>query len=52
MRTLSFLGETPTEALQNALKECGDDGIVISTKKISDKRTNGKDMYETEKKSD
>lgn len=33
MRTLSFLGETPTEALQNALKECGDDGIVISTKK-------------------
>ncbi len=46
MRTLSFLGETPTEALQNALKECGDDGIVISTKKISDKRTNGKDMYE------
>lgn len=46
MRTLSFLGGTPTEALQNALKECGDDGIVISTKKISDKRTNGKDMYE------
>jgi len=46
MRTLSFLGETPTQALQNALKECGDDGIVISTKKISDKRTNGKDMYE------
>lgn len=46
MKTLSFLGETPTQALQNALKECGDDGIVISTKKISDKRTNGKDMYE------
>ncbi len=46
MKTLSFLGETPTEALQNALKECGDDGIVISTKKISDKRTNGKNMYE------
>lgn len=46
MNTLSFLGETPSEALQNALKECGDDGIVISTKKISDKRTNGKDMYE------
>ena len=40
------MGETPTEALQNALKECGDDGIVVSTKKISDKRTGGKDMYE------
>ncbi len=46
MKTLSFLGETPTQALQNALKECGDEGIVISTKKISDKRTHGKDMYE------
>ncbi len=46
MKTLSFLGETPTLALQNALKECGDEGIVISTKKISDKRTHGKDMYE------
>jgi len=46
MNTLSFLGETPSEALQNALKECGDNGIVISTKKISDKKTNGKDMYE------
>ncbi|MBI3874224.1 MAG: flagellar biosynthesis protein FlhF [Arcobacter sp.] len=46
MNMLSFLGETPTEALQNALKECGDDGIVVSTKKISDKRINGQDMYE------
>jgi len=43
---LSFLGETPTEALQNALKECGDDGIVVSTKKIADKMVDGKDMYE------
>jgi flagellar biosynthesis protein FlhF len=43
---LSFLGETPTLALQAAQEECGEDAIVISTKKISDKRTNGKDMYE------
>ena len=43
---LSFLGETPTKALQNAQKECGPDAVVISTKKIS---SNGKDsvnMYE------
>ena len=46
MNMLSFLGATPTEALQNAQKEVGEDAIVISTKKISDKRTNGKDMYE------
>jgi flagellar biosynthesis protein FlhF len=46
MNMLSFLGETPTLALQAAQEECGEDAIVISTKKISDKRTNGKDMYE------
>jgi flagellar biosynthesis protein FlhF len=46
MKTLSFLGETPTEALQNAQREVGEEAIVISTKKIADKRTNGKNMYE------
>ena len=37
MKMLSFLGETATIALRNAQKECGEDAIVISTKKISDK---------------
>jgi len=44
MRQLSFLGETPTQALQNAQKECGDNAVVISTKKISSK--DGSKMYE------
>lgn len=43
---LSFLGETPSIALRNALNECGEDAIVLSTKKISDKIKDGKDMYE------
>ncbi|MDZ7819079.1 MAG: hypothetical protein U5K55_10885 [Aliarcobacter sp.] len=46
MNMLSFLGETPTIALRLAQEECGEEAIVISTKKISDARTNGKDMYE------
>jgi len=46
MNMLSFLGETPTEALRNAQKECGEDAIVISTKKISSKGKNSKNMYE------
>jgi len=46
MNMLSFLGETPTEALRNAQKECGEDAIVISTKKISSKSKNSKNMYE------
>ncbi len=36
MKMLSFLGKTPTYALRNAQDECGEDAIVISTKKISD----------------
>jgi flagellar biosynthesis protein FlhF len=32
---LSFLGETPTLALKKAQQECGEDAIVMSTKKIS-----------------
>ena len=44
MRQLSFLGATPTIALQNAQKECGDDAVVISTKKISS--NDGTKMYE------
>ena len=35
MNMLSFLGETPTLALRKAQEECGEDAIVISTKKIS-----------------
>ena len=46
MNMLSFLGETPTIALRLAQEECGEEAIVISTKKISDIRTNGKNMYE------
>ncbi|MEA3288577.1 MAG: flagellar biosynthesis protein FlhF [Campylobacterota bacterium] len=46
MKMLSFLGETPTKALQNAQKECGSDAVVISTKKISSKGKNSENMYE------
>ena len=46
MKMLSFLGETATIALRNAQKECGEDAIVISTKKISDKSKDSVDMYE------
>ncbi|MEA3354203.1 MAG: flagellar biosynthesis protein FlhF [Campylobacterota bacterium] len=46
MKMLSFLGETPTIALQNAQKECGSDAVVISTKKISSGGKNSKNMYE------
>ncbi|MEA3513103.1 MAG: flagellar biosynthesis protein FlhF [Campylobacterota bacterium] len=46
MKMLSFLGETPTIALQNAQKECGSDAVVISTKKISSKSKNSVNMYE------
>jgi len=45
-KVLSFLGETPTIALRKAQQECGEDAVVISTKKISDKLKDGKDMYE------
>ena len=46
MNMLSFLGETPTVALRLAQEECGEEAIVISTKKISNASDNGKDMYE------
>jgi flagellar biosynthesis protein FlhF len=46
MNMFSFLGETPTIALQNAQKECGSDAVVISTKKISSQGTNSENMYE------
>ncbi|RXJ80058.1 flagellar biosynthesis protein FlhF [Arcobacter sp. F2176] len=45
MNMLSFLGETPTKALRKAQEECGEDAIVISTKKISDPDSK-KSMYE------
>ena len=32
MKTLSFLGETPTIALRKAQAQCGEDAIVIYTK--------------------
>jgi len=46
MNMLSFLGRTPTIALKKAQEECGEEAIVISTKKISSKADNGEDMYE------
>ncbi len=46
MNMLSFLGETPTEALRSAQEKCGEEAIVVSTKKVSSKIDNGKDMYE------
>jgi flagellar biosynthesis protein FlhF len=46
MNMLSFLGETPTVALRLAQEECGEDAIVISTKKISNSSDYGQDMYE------
>lgn len=45
MNMLSFLGETPTKALRKAQEECGEEAIVISTKKISDPNSK-KNMYE------
>ncbi len=46
MKTFSFLGETPTIALKKAQERCGEDAIVLSTKKISNATKKGKDMYE------
>ncbi len=46
MNMLSFLGETPTIALRKAQEECGEDAIVISTKKISSVKDGNKDIYE------
>lgn len=46
MNMLSFLGETPTLALRQAQQECGEDAVVISTKKISDEKDGNKNMYE------
>ena len=46
MNMLSFLGETPTNALRLAQEKCGEDAIVISTKKVSNANESGKDMYE------
>lgn len=43
---LSFLGETPTQALGKAQEECGEDAIVISTKKIASKTKDTNDIYE------
>lgn len=46
MNMLSFLGETPTAALRLAQEKCGEEAIVISTKKISNANENGQNMYE------
>jgi flagellar biosynthesis protein FlhF len=46
MRQFSFLGETPTIALKKAQEECGDDAVLISTKKISSKSKNSVNQYE------
>ena len=46
MKTLTFLGKTPTEALRKAKNKSGDDAIVIHTNMIADKSTNQTNMYE------
>ncbi|MCJ8327044.1 MAG: flagellar biosynthesis protein FlhF [Campylobacterales bacterium] len=46
MNMLSFLGKTPSIALKKAQIECGEEAIVISTKKISSKTSGGENMYE------
>ncbi|HJE03415.1 Flagellar biosynthesis protein FlhF [Aliarcobacter thereius] len=46
MKKYSFLGETPAEALREAQKQCGEDAIVISTKKVAGKTAYDKGMYE------
>lgn len=46
MKMMSFLGSTPTAALKKAQQECGEEAIVISTKKISDAASGSSDMYE------
>jgi len=46
MNMLSFLAETPTKALKLAQAECGEDAVVISTKKISDIKDGKENMYE------
>jgi len=46
MKMYSFLGETPTKALQKAQLECGPDAVVISTKKIASKDENSVNTYE------
>ena len=34
MNMLSFLGKTPTLALKKAQEECGEDAIVMTTKRL------------------
>ncbi len=46
MNMLSFLGETPTIALKNAQEKCGEEAVVVSTKKVSNAKDSGKNMYE------
>ncbi len=46
MKTLSFLGKTPSIALRNAQNECGEDAVLISTKKIIDRTSKNNGMYE------
>jgi flagellar biosynthesis protein FlhF len=46
MKMYSFLGETPTKALQKAQEECGPDAVVISTKKIASAKDNKVNTYE------
>lgn len=46
MNKYSFLGESPAEALREAQKQCGEDAIVISTKKVAGTNPYEKGMYE------
>lgn len=46
MKTLSFVGRTPSLALRKAQNECGEDAVLVSTKKIIDKTSDNNGMYE------
>jgi flagellar biosynthesis protein FlhF len=46
VKTLSFLGETPTLALQKAVQQCGEEALVLHTKKIATEDKNNISMYE------
>lgn len=46
MKKLTFIGETPREALKKATEACGEDAIVVHTKEIKSKTKNNPGIYE------
>jgi len=46
MKQLTFMGETPKEALTKATDACGEDAMVVSTKKIKEKTKDAPSIYE------